>query len=348
MISPASKVLINGRFQAHRPTGMQRYALAVSGRLGGLAECVTPPIALKGMAGHLWEQTMLPVSAASRVLWSPNNTGPIAHRRHIATIHDLIPLEHPEWFNPRFSGWYRWLMPRLARRLTHVIAVSEFTARRVQQLLGVPANRITVVPNGVDESYYPRPASEIEAVRNSLAVGAGPYLLYVGSLEPRKNLAGLMRAWSIALPKMPLDLTLIVAGAAGRGAVFAQSTLGQLPPRVKFTGYIPESDLPALYSGSLAVVYPSLYEGFGLPVLEAMAAGAPVITSSTTSLPEVGGGAAHYVDPADPHSIAAALEAVVSSDSLRSRMRAQGIDRARLFGWNRCAADTWRVLEAYV
>lgn len=342
------KVAINGRFHAHRPTGMQRYALAVSERLGGLAECVKPPVALKGMAGHLWEQTVLPVSAANRLLWSPNNTGPIAFRRHVITIHDLIPLEHPEWFNPRFSGWYRWLMPRLARRLAHVVAVSEFTSRRIQEVLGLPASRITVVPNGVDETYRPRAAAEIATVRERLGLDEGAYLLYVGSLEPRKNLAGLMRAWRIALRGLPEDVRLVVAGATGRGAVFSNAQIGEVPPRVHFTGYVAEGDLPALYSGATAVVYPSLYEGFGLPVLEAMASGAPVITSSTTSLPEVGGSAACYVDPADPSSIAAAIAKVVADRALRERMRAGGLERAALFSWNRCAAETWRVLEAYV
>ncbi len=341
------KVAVNGRFHAHRPTGMQRYALAVSERLGNRVECLRPPMALKGMAGHLWEQTVLPVSAGKRLLWSPNNTGPIAARRHICTIHDLIPLDHPEWFNPRFSRWYQWLMPRLARKLDHVIAISQFTKQRVQELLRLPASSITVVPNGVEPSYRPRGEEDIAAVRGRFALGRDPYLLYVGSLEPRKNLAGLMRAWRIALDRTPGEVTLVVTGATGRSAVFSQCDIGEIPPRVKFTSYVPEADLPALYAGAMAVVYPSLYEGFGLPVLEAMASGAPVITSNNTSLPEVGASAALYADPRDPEALAAAIENLVGSDSLRARLRAAGLARAGEFGWDRCAAETWRVLEAY-
>lgn len=341
------KVVVNGRFHAHRPTGMQRYALSVSERLADKVSCLKPPVALRGPAGHLWEQTILPLSARGRLLWSPNNTGPIASRRHVCTMHDLIPLEHPEWFNPRFAAWYQWLLPRLARNLDHVVAISEFTRQRVQELLGVPESRITVVPNGVDAAYHPRTEEETAAVRSRFELGGNPYLLYVGSLEPRKNLAGLMKAWRIALSGIPNEVQLVVTGAAGRSAVFAQQTLGEIPPRVKFTSYVPEADLPALYAGATAVVYPSLYEGFGLPVLEAMASGAPVITSSNTSLPEVAGDAAVLVNPHNAEEIAGAMQTVVASESLRQRMRAAGLARARQFSWERCTLETWRVLEAY-
>lgn len=341
-------VAVNGRFHAHRPTGMQRYALAVSKRIEDRAECVRPPMALKGMVGHLWEQTVLPVSVGKRLLWSPNNTGPIAAHRHVCTIHDLIPLDHPEWFNPRFSAWYRWLMPRLAKRLDHVVAISEFTKQRVQELLRFPGDRITVVPNGVDDTFHPRTDAEIAAVRERLSLGAGPYVLYVGSLEPRKNLSGLMKAWAIALPRISEEVTLVVTGASGRSAVFSQCEIGAIPDRVKFTSYVAEADLPVLYAGAMSVVYPSLYEGFGLPVIEAMACGAPVITSNNTSLPEVGVNAARYVDPHDPESIAESIVEVSAKRELRERMRKIGLERARQYTWDRCASDTWRVLEAYV
>jgi glycosyltransferase involved in cell wall biosynthesis len=341
------KVAVNGRFHAHRPTGMQRYALSVSNRLAGKVECLKPPVALRGPAGHLWEQTLLPISARGRLLWSPNNTGPLAAKRHVCTMHDLIPLEHPEWFNPRFAAWYQWLLPRLARQLDHVVAISEFTRQRVEELLGVPRSRITVVPNGVDAAFRPRTAEETAGVRKRFELGSGPYLLYVGSLEPRKNLAGLMKAWRLALEGVPDDVQLVVTGAAGRSAVFAEQTLGEIPARVKFTSYVPEEDLPALYAGAMAVVYPSLYEGFGLPVLEAMASGAPVITSSTTSLPEVAGEAGVLVDPSNTGEIAEAIRTVVNDTGMRERMRTAGLERAREFTWERCTTETWRVLEAY-
>lgn len=340
-------VVVNGRFHAHRPTGMQRYALAVSQRLGTRLRCVRPPFPLKGAAGHLWEQTVLPASVGGRLLWSPNNTGPIACRHHVCTIHDLIPLEHPEWFNAKFSALYRWLMPRLARRLEHVVAVSKFTSERIQELLGIPASRITVVMNGVDESYKPRSGDEMRPVLERLGLGSFRYFLYVGSLEPRKNLRGLMQAWRLALPSLDEDIHLVVAGATGRAKVFSECVLGDIPPRVHFTSYISEPELPVLYAGAMAAIYPSLYEGFGLPVLEAMACGVPTITSNTTSLPEVAGDAALMVDPQRVDAIADAICRVAGGEELRRRMRERGLRQAARFSWDRCAGETWRVLEAH-
>jgi glycosyltransferase involved in cell wall biosynthesis len=342
------KVVVNGRFHAHRPTGMQRYALAVCARLGQRVQCVKPAVALRGAAGHLWEQAVLPASVGGRLLWSPNNTGPLAVRHHVCTIHDLIPLEHPEWFHPRFAALYRWLMPRLARRLEHVVAVSTFTAQRVQELLGIPAGRITVAPNGVDEAFHPRDEASVAGMRERLGLGSFPYFLYVGSLEPRKNLRRLMEAWRLALPALDDDIQLVVTGATGRAKVFSSCVLGEIPPRVRFTDYVAEPDLPTLYSGALGAVYPSLYEGFGLPVLEAMACGTPAIASHGSSLPEVGGDAALYVDPTEPEDIASAMRRVAGDQGLRTRMRAAGLRQASRFSWDRCTRETWQVLEAHV
>ena len=338
-----NRIALNARFYSHRPTGMQRYAIELFRRFASHLDPLRPAMALRGPAGHLWEQVYLPSAVHGRLLWSPNNTGPLAIAHQVCTIHDLIPIERPEWFNPRFAQWYEWLLPRLARRVQHIIAISEYTKQRVIERLRVPASKITVIPNGVDQRFSPRPQVEIDEMRRALDLSA-PYLLCVGSLEPRKNLPRLLDAWRKIQASTDRDVELVVAGALGNSRVFGGVALEAPPPRTRCIGYVADEHLPALYSGAIALVYPSLYEGFGLPPLEAMACGTPVVTSCTTSLPEVVADPTVLVDPEDVESIADGMLKILSSPDLRETLRRTGIERARGFSWEHSAARTLSVL----
>jgi glycosyltransferase involved in cell wall biosynthesis len=338
-------IAVNARFYSHRITGMQRYAIELSNRFSGRVDLIRPNRSMQGIKGHVWEQTYLPFVSGRRLLWSPNNTGPVTVQRQICTMHDLIPLDHPEWFNPRFSTWYRWLLPRLARRVSFIIAISEFTRVRVLELLRVSPERVAVVPNGVDPRFQPQAVEAVAGAREALKLPDKPYVLCLGSLEPRKNLSTLLKAWAILQARFRGDVQLVVAGASANPSVFARSERCLHADNVFFAGYVPDEALPALYSGALGMVYPSLYEGFGLPPLEAMACGCPVITSETTSLPEVVGDAALLIDPLDPESIAEAIRRVVEDAELREAMRAGGLRQASRFSWDRCAHSTWKILE---
>ena len=340
-----NSIALNARFAVHRPSGMQRYGIELAHRLRDHLHMLRPAHALRGPAGHLWEQFYLPSATHGRLLWSPNNTGPLAVSRQVCTLHDLIPLDHPEWFSRRFAAWYQWLLPRLAKQVRHIIAVSEFTKQRAVELLRVPPEKVTVILHGVDERFKPQPEESILEMRRVLGIDSPSYLLYVGNLEPRKNLHRLIRAWEIAQRSIPEEIELVVAGAKGSSLVFEQVSLGAIPPRVRFSGYVPDQHLPALYSGSLALVYPSLYEGFGLPPLEAMACGTLVVTSSNTSLPEVVGDAATLVEAEDVHSIADGILRVVSNNGRRSEIQQGGFERIKHFTWERTAAETLRVLQ---
>ena len=340
----SASIALNARFAVHRPSGMQRYGLELSDRLRDHVQWVRPAQALRGPAGHLWEQLYLPSATRGRLLWSPNNTGPLAVSRQVCTLHDLIPLDHPEWFSARFAAWYRWLLPRLAKQVRHIIAVSEFTKRRAVDLLGIPPEKMTVILHGVDERFKPQPEEAILEMRRALGIVSPSYLLYVGNLEPRKNLHRLVKAWEIAQRSVPDEIELVVAGAKGSSLVFEKVSLGAIPQRVRFAGYVPDRYLPALYAGSMALVYPSLYEGFGLPPLEAMACGTPVVTSSNTSLPEVVGDAAMLVDAEDVHSIADGILRAVSANGRRNAIRQRGFERVRHFTWEHTARATLRVL----
>jgi len=339
-----TEIALNARFYAHRPTGMQRYALELSRRFAGRIDHVRPAKPLRGATGHLWEQLYLPSAVGGRLLWSPNNTGPLAVGHQVCTIHDLIPLDHPEWFNRRFAAWYGWLMPRLAKKIQHIIAISQFTKQRIVERLGVRPDRVSVIPNGVDERFSPRTPEEIEAVRRALGINATAYILCVGSLEPRKNLRRLIEAWARVQPLLGADVELVIAGARGSSRVFDSVRLDPLPPQVHFTGYVSDEQLPALYCGALALVYPSLYEGFGLPPLEAMACGTPVVTSNGTSLAEVAADVAVMVDPEDVDSIADGIRRVASSSALREELRRRGLERASRNTWERTAQQTLDLL----
>ena len=341
-------IAVNARYRAHRLTGMQRSAVEIASRFSDLADSVGPDKPLTGMAGHLWEQVCLPAAARGRVLWSPNNTGPLATARQVCTIHDLIPLDNPEWFSRRFSGWYGWLMPKLVRQVAHIITVSEFTRGRVIDRFGVRPDKVTVVRNGIDEKFSPRSTDEITSARHEAGLPEGRYFLFLGSLEPRKNIGRLLQAWERIAGKVSDDIWLVVAGARGSASVFSDAGLKQIPARVHLTGYVKDEALPALYSGALGVVYPSLYEGFGLPPLEAMSCGAPVVTSSTTSLPEVTGDAAVLVDPLDVGAIAAAMLRVAEDADLRAELRARGLSKAKTYSWDTAAQSTLQILQAYM
>lgn len=338
-------VKLNGRFYSHRPTGMQRYALELVDRVGDRLEIIRPKESLRGGFGHLWEQLYLPLATGRGMLWSPNNTGPVSVARQVVTVHDLIPLDHPEWFNPRFVALYRWLMPRLMRRVQHIIAISEFTKGRLLDLFDLNPGKVTVIPNGVDQAFRPASPDRIKEVRASLGLSDKPYVLCVSSFEPRKNLKGLLAAWADLPRSLQNEFQLVLSGARGSSKVFGDAGVGEAPPGIVFTGYVPQDDLPALYSGAEVFAYPSLYEGFGLPPLEAMASGVPVLTSKTSSIPEVVADAGVLVDPSDIDSIQDGLQRLMTDEQMRRDLSERGLNRARALSWDRTADATWKILE---
>jgi glycosyltransferase involved in cell wall biosynthesis len=335
---------INGRFRAHRIAGTQRYITEVSKRFTTSPRLIEPNEPLKGVRGHAWEQTILPTLARGTLLWSPSNTGPLNCEDQIVTIHDLFPLENPEWFTLRFRMLWRLIVPRLVRRARHLIAVSHYTKERLVSLLGVDDRKITVIHHGLSEAFYPRPQREIQPVLARHGI-KNPYVVAVSSLEPRKNLPRLLEAWE-SLGNLGEAATLVVVGAKGSSAVFRDCGLTRISKGVRFTGYVPDEDLPALYSGAKALVYPSLNEGFGLPVLEALACGTRVISSNSTSIPEVAGGMALLIDPYSPQAIARSLKLIIESDH-NPGLSAEGRSHARSFTWEKSAAATESVLLSH-
>lgn len=299
---------------------------------------------MHGPIGHLWEQLLLPRLTSGRLLWSPANAGPVTLERQVVTFHDIAVLDHPEWFGKRFAVWYRWLVPRLARRVKRIVAVSEFTKSRLVNSLGIDSSKIAVIPNGVNDRFRRTNRADICKVRSSLPEPSSTYVLNVGSLEPRKNLARLLEAWSQCVDHIPQSVWLVITGIKGASQVFGTMPQMSLPRRVYLTGFVPETELPTLYHGALTLVYPSVYEGFGLPALEAMASGVPPIVGDNTSLPELVRDAGLCIDPFNTGAIAEAIIRMVNDVDFRAELGRRSIARSHLFDWDRTARAIWKVL----
>jgi glycosyltransferase involved in cell wall biosynthesis len=244
-----------------------------------------------------------------------------------ATVHDLTCFLMPELHTPANVRADKAFADQVLKRADGLIAVSENTRQDAINILGIPPERITTIYSGVPEQYFTAPPTR----------RARPYVLSVGTIEPRKNLDGLLDAWKLMRPELRDAYDLVVAGPAGWGT---ESTLARIKEEAVYLGYVPEEKMPGLFAGATAFVYPSLYEGFGFPVVQAMASGVPVVTSNTSCLPEVAGGGALLVDPKSPREIANALEQLLESEEQRQRIGRIGQKRAQRYRWVICAAQS--------
>ncbi len=333
---------VNARYKHRRVTGVERYAEEISIRLFPPIRELKPFFRLPPLPGHAWEQIILPMRLRSNeVLWSPANTAPWILRRQVVTLHDASVFDHPEWFKSAFGAWTRLSWKILAKRARAVITVSNFSRERLQRHLGIPDQRIHVIPNGVGMPFEPKSVKAIEEARTKYGLPEA-YFLFVGTLEPRKNLSALLEAWG----NSGLGDNHVLAIAGTKGTVFARAdrSVGHASS-VTYLGYIPDSDLPALYSGAAAVLVPSLYEGFGLAALEAMACGAPVIASNDTSFPEVVGDAGILVNPNDPDAIGEAMRQMIEDRALADQLRDRGLKRAKQSKWGEAARQIQQLVE---
>jgi len=298
----------------------------------------------------LREQSLLPFDMANLkpdIIHYPSfNVPVISTRPVVTTIHDLVYYLFPEACPNAVAHIYaRFLIARAARLSRKIITVSEHSKTEITRHLNVNPDKVAVIYNGVSPLY--RPVWEPEKLKKVMRKYgiSGDYILYVGNHQERKNLKRLVSAYS-ALGSFE-KVTLVMAGKVDsrrRGLYEAVDRSG-LSERVRFIGEVPEEDLPALYSGALLFVFPSLYEGFGLPPLEAMACATAVVTSNAASLPEVVGDAAVTVDPEDTAAITRAMDGVIKNKDLRERLRARGLERTRMFCWETAARKTLKVYE---
>jgi glycosyltransferase involved in cell wall biosynthesis len=344
---------VNGRFLGRNLTGVDRYALeilramdALIGEGHPLAEGVTldvlcpagareaspfaniPLRMLPNVSGHLWEQSILPRYVRGGLL-SLCNAGPLAVKKQIVCIHDVNIRLAPESYGLLFRTVYRLLQPALGRRVAQVVTVSRFSQKTIARFGIRPADEIAVIHNGYEHVL------EWKADRSALDQLdlAHPFVLLVGSKAPHKNVAIL---YSIAADLAARGIHVVVAGGEDAN-VYARQRSGQLSPNVRHLGRVSDDDLAFLYEHALCLVFPSRTEGFGLPVLEAMALGCPVISSDAASLPEVCGEAALYAPPNDGAAWLAAIGQIAAAPTLRERLASAGRKRAKAFSWRQGA-----------
>lgn len=299
-----------------------------------------------------WEQFLAPgvlLKDRPALLHCPVNVVPLAATcPTVLTIHDLGFIRFPDRYKAAKRFYLHTMTTLSAKRATHIITPSESVRREVIELLKVKPEKVTAIPEAAAPHFRPLPAEQVAAWRESKNLPAN-FVLYVGTLEPRKNLPLLIKAfanWCKKNPSEAADTKLVLGG--GKGWLYEEifrlvAELG-LEPVTLFPGYIPENELPLWYNSATCVVYPSVYEGFGLPPLEAMACGCPVITSNTSSLPEVVGDAGLMVSPDDVAGLVAALQLLLTDAATRQRYAQAGLARANEFSWQKAAS---RTLEIY-
>lgn len=265
--------------------------------------------------------------------------------KRIITVHDLSPFLFPNTFSSSNVLFHKIFFSKTLRSVDKIITVSESTKYDLVTYFNVPEDRIKVIFNGVDTKFRSLRENDVNEFLKKYNINF-PFILYVGTLEPRKNLPTLIKAY-YQLKKKNINHKLVIAGRKGwkYQKIFETIDKLNLKDDIIFTGYVPENDLPALYNAADLFVYPSIYEGFGLPPLEAMACGTPVITSNTSSLPEVVGDAGIMVDPLDINELAHSMHEVLTNSALKIDLRKKGLERAKMFNWEKCGRETLEVYE---
>jgi glycosyltransferase involved in cell wall biosynthesis len=364
------RIGINGRFLMAKRTGVQRAAYNLLRTLvqvdreneylifTGESQIQNPDWAYpnvkiiparirfgESFRNHFWEQLSLPRLARQHkidILHSPANTAPLMyHGKSVIHIHDLCFVVNPQWYSFSFHTVYNFLIPRLARRATRVITNSNNSKNDLLQFCQVPAGKVSLIYWAVDDMFHETLTGTKKTPKSSDVEG---YILYVGSLEPRKNIRALIAAFEKFRNRNPQQKTKLVL-IGGESPLFGEVRLKvkQYTDDVIFKGFVNDAQLADYYKNAKLVAYPSLYEGFGLPPLEAMASGTPVVTSNTSSIPEVVGEAAIMVNPYDTDALAIAIERVVTDQKLREELIERGLKQVQRFNWYRVARNTLTV-----
>jgi glycosyltransferase involved in cell wall biosynthesis len=277
--------------------------------------------------------------------------------RTVLTVHDLTFERDPASAPPQLLRFLKRVVPLSARRATHIVADSHATARDLAALYGIPREKMTVIHSGVEPRFFAEETTDDgrrttvvggrSPVVHQYGIGDGPFVLTVGTMQPRKNHLTLVKAFAQIVNRQSSIVNLVIAGGKGwqYDSVFAEVRALGLADRVKFIGFVDDADLPALYRAAALFVFPSIYEGFGIPPLEAMASGVPVVTSNASSLPEVVGDVGLMVDPLDVEGLAGAMQRALTDEAWRRQAVERGLARARQFTWKRAAEQLLGVYE---
>ncbi|MDU1846683.1 MAG: glycosyltransferase family 1 protein [Niallia nealsonii] len=356
------QIYINGRFLAQSITGVQRYALElikaidllitekkIDGEITILAPknyILNPPlnnIKIKKVGifkGHLWEQVELPFYSKGGVLFNPCGPAPLLKKEQVVTIHDGAVFANSQAFTKLFSAWYKIMFKTLGKQSREILTVSDFSKSELVKYLKVSPDKFTVTYLG--KEHITRLNSDYNIIKEN-NLDKEKYVLAVSSLSPNKNFKGIVKA--IELMDLDLNVKIVIAGGS-HPSVFSDK-LQITSDKIIHVGYVTDNELKALYENALCFVYPSFYEGFGLPPLEAMALKCPVIVSNRASLPEIGQNSVLYCNPNDPNDIASKIKMIVESEDLREEFANKGLERSKNFSWRKCAIETIKVINRF-
>ena len=354
------QVIINARFLTQSVTGVQRYAIELVRTLdrlidaGEIDKCISftmvsprgirydldlkhiPIKQIGRLRGHLWEQIELPFYARGGLLVSLCNAAPLSKHNQIVTIHDASVFASPETYPFGFREWYKILLRGIGKTARKIVTDSHFSKSELIRLCGMPESKICAIHLSAEHLTA---ISTDESILDKHNIRNRPFLLAVSSLNPNKNFHSIVEAISM----LDIDCDIVIAGGVNP-RVFSKTT-EPLPESIKYLGYVEDSELRALYQYASCFIYPSFYEGFGLPPLEAMACGCPVIVSNAASLPEVCGDAALYCNPHSPKDIASKISQLIKDPALQDVLRRKGLERAEQFTWEKTARETLNIIE---
>lgn len=289
------------------------------------------------------------VKENAQVFFSPDGFIPLGMSvPKVSMVHDVAFLRYPQHLQPRIRAFYKTWMPRYLAYTDHIITVSEFSKKELIEGYNLKPEKISVVYNGITDIYKPIDAIGRNIARNQFAKGH-PYFVYLGAIHPRKNILNLVRAFELFKAVSPGPHQLVLAGRASWHTEDVFKAIASSPFRseIHLPGYVPTAEAVNLVAGAEAMIYPSVYEGFGLPLVEAMASGVPVICSNVSSLPEVAGHAALLFDPLDPSAIAEQMKKVTTDETLRSELIRLGHERSKYFSWDTAASQIYEILKTF-
>lgn len=330
-------IFVNGRILSVRSNGQRRVAEQLIARLCDLQTICPPAQYSSGIAGHAWEQFVLPIRAAGKPLWSPATSGPIAHPNHIVTIHDLACLDTPEYFSKLVVSWYSIMSRAVATTARHIATVSRFSANRIMEHYRIRPEKITVIYSGVASAFHMRTAEEIAGVLEKYDLQNYAYVVAFSGSDPRKNTLGVVKAWEMSGAARN-GHKLVLFGRHANAGFFADSPCIESVDGAVRVGAVDDDVLACLYSAAKGLVFPSYYEGFGLPVVEAARCGCRVVTSGITALPEVCPKDSLLIDPYNTGEIGEAISYILGvDDSVPSRK--QRSEEMGIFDWDNAARE---------